>query len=87
MGGGKHQGVFPVLHQPKTVMETGRGNFEWPICLGIILLLSRLNFINLILTHIQAERASPIKTIAPPSWRPRPSRDKGAGAHLLDIHS
>ncbi len=51
MVGGNIKGYSRVL-TTATVMETGRGNFEVAIALGIILLLLAY-FINLILTHIQ----------------------------------
>jgi tungstate transport system permease protein len=51
MVGGNIQGYSRVL-TTATVMETGRGNFDVAIALGIILLLLAY-FINLILTHIQ----------------------------------
>jgi tungstate transport system permease protein len=51
MVGGNIKGYSRVL-TTATVMETGRGNFEVAIALGIILLLLAY-IINLILTHIQ----------------------------------
>ena len=51
MVGGNIKGYSRVL-TTATVMETGRGNFDVAIALGIILLLLAY-FINLILTHIQ----------------------------------
>jgi len=51
MVGGNIKGYSRVL-TTATVMETGRGNFEVAIALGIILLLLAYT-INLILTHIQ----------------------------------
>ena len=51
MVGGNIKGYSRVL-TTATVMETGRGNFDVAIALGIILLLL-VYFINLILTHIQ----------------------------------
>jgi tungstate transport system permease protein len=51
MVGGNIKGYSRVL-TTATVMETGRGNFEVAIALGIILLLLAY-FINLVLTHIQ----------------------------------
>jgi tungstate transport system permease protein len=51
MVGGNIKGYSRVL-TTATVMETGRGNFDVAIALGIILLLLTY-FINLILTHIQ----------------------------------
>ena len=51
MVGGNIKGYSRVL-TTATVMETGRGNFEVAIALGIILLLLAY-VINLILTHIQ----------------------------------
>ncbi|MEI9479387.1 MAG: ABC transporter permease [Deltaproteobacteria bacterium] len=51
MVGGNIRGYSRVL-TTATVMETGRGNFDVAIALGIILLLL-VYFINLILTHIQ----------------------------------
>ncbi|HEX9909863.1 MAG TPA: ABC transporter permease, partial [Desulfatiglandales bacterium] len=51
MVGGNIKGYSRVL-TTATVMETGRGNFEVAIALGIILLILAY-LINLILTHIQ----------------------------------
>ena len=51
MVGGNIKGYSRVL-TTATVMETGRGNFEVAIALGIILLLLAY-FINLVLTQIQ----------------------------------
>ena len=51
MVGGNIKGYSRVL-TTATVMETGRGNFDVAIALGIILLLLAY-MINLILTHIQ----------------------------------
>ncbi len=51
MVGGNIKGYSRVL-TTATVMETGRGNFDVAIALGIILLLLAY-LINLILTHIQ----------------------------------
>jgi tungstate transport system permease protein len=51
MVGGNIKGFSRVL-TTATVMETGRGNFDVAIALGIILLLLAY-FINLVLTHIQ----------------------------------
>jgi tungstate transport system permease protein len=51
MVGGNIKGFSRVL-TTATVMETGRGNFDIAIALGIILLLLAY-FINLVLTHIQ----------------------------------
>jgi tungstate transport system permease protein len=51
MVGGNIKGYSRVL-TTATVMETGRGNFDMAIALGVILLLMTY-FINLILTQIQ----------------------------------
>jgi tungstate transport system permease protein len=51
MVGGNIKGYSRVL-TTATVMETGKGNFDIAIALGIILLILAF-LVNLLLTHIQ----------------------------------
>jgi tungstate transport system permease protein len=54
MVGGNIKGYSRVL-TTATVMETGKGNFDIAIALGIVLLILAF-LVNLFLTHVQQQR-------------------------------